>query len=189
MRGAAAGAAGLPRQGARRLMAIAAGVATLAAACSAGGPAISAGPLGEGHDRQGGDLICVPFSPTGDYTYGMDVVSNPAHQDAVVTAVELLDPVGVDLAEAVVSDVNGFAAGITASWPGEVLNPAHSPTVQAADGARIPAGSVLSSNVVAHLVAPVGQPGSMRGLRVRYTVGGAPYAVSLPTTLLIRERC
>ena len=157
--------------------------------CSDGnGPAISAGPLGA-DIGPGSSLECVPAAAAGQYTVGLRVLSNPARQDAVLSSVQVLGADGLELVEAVVLPVQRMATGSQASWPPAAVEPQRWAQAVPLDGARVPAGSHLGTEVVAHVSATAGPPGSLTGFIVRYEVGGAPYAAQVPYGFEVREAC
>ena len=182
---------GRDHNGPRRLQAVALLSLTvlLSSACSTGGPSLGSGPLGDGREEGDSSQICMPANGQGQYALGTEVLANPGFQDAVLTDVELVDPVNFTLKDAVVVDIGHMGVGVQSSWPPAGVDAARWQAAVPLDGAVIPAGSSMTKDLVLHLSAPAGQAASLQGFVIRYKVGGAPYAMTTPSAFEVAQEC
>lgn len=158
--------------------------ACLVTACSAEGPGEqpSDGPLLLGGDD---GSICVPASTSGEYTYGLESVSNTTDGPVEVLRAELVGPGNVTLEGSFLAPVDDQTLiGVRPGWPpdgaedGAFARKRELPTtVQAGEEA----------NLVLHLTARV--PADVQRVALVYRVDAEDHRAVGSTSLAVRNRC
>jgi hypothetical protein len=156
--------------------------------CSGADASLGPGPLGAGRDGADGWEVCAPFYPSAQYALGLDVLSNPGHQDAVLSGVELVDNDRFTVEDALLVPVDHLGVGV-GEWPPARADPGWMDAAVPLNGAVVPAGADKSHELVLHLSVPAGQSATLRGWRIRYHLGGAPYEVGSDVTFRVRPTC
>jgi hypothetical protein len=175
------------------LLLIVAAVVLVTKPRASNGPAVANGPLGESGSNPG--TVCVIRDPSASrFTHGYEVLEHSGTRDLKIDRVELVDPEGVALDQALVVPVNRRLIG---SWgqfppPDDVLQA----TGVGWTERREAAGALLSPGSTHNIVMVLSdtnpeEEAAIRGLRVSYVEPSTNEKYVLTTALefVVQDSC